>query len=136
MLRGLARQPNGPIDELIDVADADAPTLDGLLARVDGVVCTADSSSMISEVVWARRRLLCIAPERFSLTANEADYRRWLAREGWLREAKLHTLSGAAMVRELSRVTPRRSNALDELADLLARVPALRQQPVGHAQPS
>ena len=127
MLRGLSRQPNGPIDELIDVAAPDAPSLEGLLGKVDGVVCSADSSSMISEVVWARRRLLCLEPERFSLTANEADYRRWLAREGWLRNAKLQGMSGAAIQDELSRVTPRASNALDELAQLLERVPALHQ---------
>ena len=106
---------------MIDVADPDAPSLEGLLATVNGVICTADSSSMISEVVWARRPLVCLEPQHFSLNANESDYRNWLVQEGWMRNATLHGLSAEKMLEELSRVAPRTSNALDELADLLAQ---------------
>ena len=127
MLRQMAGEPNGPIEMLIDVGEPDAPSLEGLLASVDGVICTADSSSMISEVVWARRRLLCLEPDRFSLNASEAGYRDWLAQEGWLRSTKLRRLSPDTVIHELSQVSPRVSNALDELADLLERIPALRR---------
>lgn len=119
MLRRLAGQDDGPVSALIDVVQPDAPSLADLLANVDGVVCTADSSSMISEVIWARRPLICIEPRVFSITPNEAAYRAWLMQEGWARAAGLHSMVSGSLLDLLGQVSPRTENSLDALADLL-----------------
>ena len=72
LLRELAQRTDGPIANFIDVSTPKAGSLTDLFAAVDSVVCTADSSSMISETIWARRRLVTVAPRRFVLSRNEA----------------------------------------------------------------
>ena len=127
LLRQLAQRPNGPIARFIDVDVPQASSLTDLFAAVDGVVCTADSSSMISETIWARRRLVTVAPRRFVLSRNEAAYRNWLIKQGWCRGLSLASLTGNTLLEHLRAATPLNSNPLDALADLLSeRLPLSR----------
>jgi len=120
LLRSIAVRSNGPITELIDVDGPSASSLSELFANVSGVICTADSSSMISEAIWARKPVIAVEPAKFTLTGNELDYRNWLARNGWMTSLPISSLAAEKLPDLLSTLTPTTRNPLDDLADLLA----------------
>ena len=111
----------GPIEMLIDVDDPNGAGLTELFRTVDGVVCTADSSSMISEGIWARRPLLAVSPNTFRLTRKESQYRNWLAQKGWYNVASLAGLTAHKLVEHLVQTKPLDENPLDWYAALLAQ---------------
>ena len=115
-----------PIERFLDVRTAGPGTLPGLLAACDAMICTADSSSMISECIWARQRTVAIKPTPFPLDRDERAYRDWLIGDGWCRELALSDLTPAAFQQATSAIRPQASNPLDDLAALLtARIPGL-----------
>ncbi len=120
LLRDLATE-DGPIRHFINVDDPGGMTLPDLFRDVDGVVCTADSSSMISEVIWARRPLLAVSPSMFRLTRKEAEYRKWLGQSGWYASASLATLSADDLIARLASTKPLTENPLDWYAALLGQ---------------
>ena len=127
LLRELAQRSDGPIANFIDVSTPKPGSLTDLFAAVDSVVCTADSSSMISETIWARRPLVTVAPRRFILSPNETAYRNWLVKQGWCRGLNLASLTSTALLEHLRAATPLSSNPLDALAELLSeRLPLSR----------
>ena len=122
----LARDPASGIDGFLDVRQAGAGTLPALLASVDAVLCTEDSSSMISECIWARLPVLGITPLQFHHTADEGQYRDWLRDNGWCRTLAIAELTPAGLLANLSALTPLEENPLDALATRLTRaLPAL-----------
>ena len=126
----LSKAPGGPIAEFIDVRTAGTGTLAHLFAHSDGVVCTADSSSMLSEVVWARRPAISVFPAGMSLPADEMDYRRYLETSGWARSIPIAALSPDRFAAELGAIRPLESNPLDLLAEILKReLPAVFATP-------
>ncbi len=126
-LRTLAARPDGPIVGLIDVDGPAASSLPEMFANVSGIVCTADSSSMISEAIWARKPVLCAEPAKYTLTRNEQDYRNWLKRNGWCSAIKIAALKPESMAEALQTLEPMTRNPLDDLADLLeTNLPAAR----------
>ncbi|MCB1511221.1 MAG: mitochondrial fission ELM1 family protein, partial [Hyphomicrobiaceae bacterium] len=90
----LAATHPSPIEKFLDVRSSSAGSLEGLLERSSAVVVTADSSSMISEAIWAGRPVIAVTPAQFKLTANERGYRQWLADRGWLAETTIQNLTG------------------------------------------
>lgn len=121
LLAGLAAESDGPIERFIDVRSPDAGSLVELLGRARVVLCTADSSSMLSETVWARRPVIAIRPAAFKLTDAEAGYRRYLEMNGWARELAIAELRPERVAALFAEIRPLAENPLDQLAATLKR---------------
>lgn len=125
-LAALADGDRACIETFLDVRTAGPGTLPALIAACDAMVCTADSSSMISECIWARRPTVAIMPAAFPLDRDERGYRDWLQQQKWYVEIGLDHLSVATFDVVLEMISPLTGNPLNELADLIAaRVPRL-----------
>ena len=121
-----AAQPGTAITRFLDVRSAGPGTLSELLATCDAVACTADSSSMISECVWARRPALSLAPAACSFTPDEQAYRNWLDASGWCRQLDISSATADVAQATLATLTPIQHNPQASLADLIAeRLPAI-----------
>lgn len=126
LLAQLAAERPEVVAQFIDVRQRSPSSLSSLLAQADAVLVTADSSSMVSEVIWARRPVLALMPGHARLEADEQSYRDWLARQGWMATATLDALDAATAHALLAGLTPIRDNPLDDLARLLSeRIPLL-----------
>jgi uncharacterized protein len=125
-LAEMAAADNSPIEQFIDVRTAGSGTLGILLSRAEAVVCTADSSTMLSETVWMRRPVVAVSPKAFSLPENEADYRAWLSKKGWTRQMSIQELAPETLETALDEIVVLDSNPMDGLAALLEeRLPQL-----------
>ena len=120
-LATLAARRDGPSHEFIDVRTAGPGTLQTLFANSGAIIVTADSSAMLSEAVWMRRPVLAVRPSRMSLPAQEADYRRWLERDGWCRELPLSELDTERFATLMRAIFPMAENPQQELARVLAQ---------------
>lgn len=125
-LAALAAADNSPIASFVDVRSSGPGTLGELLGRSYAVLCTADSSSMVSEAVWAQRRVVAIAPQAMMLPADETAYRDYLEHNRWTASLAIAELSPHRLNAALAPLQPLRENPLDSLADLIAeRLPQL-----------
>ena len=121
-----AGEAAGAIAELLDYRKAGPGTLPRLLARADVVLCTEDSSTMISETIAARLPVIGIAPRQHSFKPEEAEYRALMMSRQWARFLPLANLTPDRFLAELSQVRPLRENHLTLLARTLAeRLPGL-----------
>jgi mitochondrial fission protein ELM1 len=59
------------VAKLIDFRTAGPGTLPEIFAQADAIVCTEDSSSMISEAVSARLPVVGVAPKRHRFNEDE-----------------------------------------------------------------
>ena len=124
-IAALAADAPGDI-RFIDARRKDSGTLMDLFAASQAVAVTVDSSSMVSEAIWARRPVVALAPETAALPALEQGYRDYLATEGWISTLPLEEATPDALLTRLEAVRPLTTNPLDALADLIAaRLPAL-----------
>jgi uncharacterized protein len=122
----MAATANGPICELIDFRRAGPGTLPRLFARVEAVLATEDSSTMLSEAVCARLPVVGIFPASHAFKDEEREYRRYLAREAWIASVAIAALAPERFLAALADVRPLVANPLDRLADALAeRLPDL-----------
>lgn len=118
--------PGGPIARWIDVRQPDAARFFSLLADADALLVTADSSSMVSEAVFARRPIVALAPRGSRLTADETQYRAALVERNLTKTCTLGTAAAADVVSVLAGLTPYTGNPLDDLATLIfTKLPAL-----------
>jgi hypothetical protein len=125
----LSRRADGPILTFIDFARSGPGTLTELFARSAAVLVTVDSSSMVSEVVWARRPVVALVPRESELPEAEAEYRSYLEENDWARSLSIGRLSVDALAEKLGEIRPLTDNPLDRLATLLKeRIPSLVQQ--------
>lgn len=125
-LAALAKAPGGPIAEFIDFRTAGPGTLSRLFAEVDAVLCTEDSSTMISEAICARLPAVGVAPVHHGFKDEEREYRELMKREGWCRFLPLAELDARSYAAALSQVAPLKENHLDRLANQIAqRLPQL-----------
>ncbi len=125
-LTALARRADGPIAELIDFRIAGPGTLPGLLARVEAILCTEDSSTMLSEAVCARLPVVGVAPAEHAFKDEEREYRDFMLRQGWCRFLALAALTPETFATALGEVRPLAENHLDRLAgDIAQRLPEL-----------
>jgi len=114
------------VAKFIDFRTAGPGTLPEIFAKSDAIVCTEDSSSMISEAVSARLPVVGVAPQRHRFTEEERLYRDFLMRNGWSRTLQIDDLSPETFLRALSEIEPIQENPLDALAEKLkARLPEL-----------
>jgi hypothetical protein len=115
-----AREAQNAVEAFIDVRRPGSPGADTLIVVADAVVATADSSSMISEAVWARRPVLAVTPAAFRLDPKEQAYRRFLADNGWSRTLAIALLSPATLLAALGQIRVYAGNAQDDLSVVLA----------------
>ena len=122
----LAAEPESPITEFIDVRRAGTGTLDRLFTFSGSIICTGDSSSMLSEAVWMRRPVVAVFPAGSSLPPDEQGYRVYLEKSGWACSVPLADLTPARFEACLKDIRPLGRNPLDELSALISdRLPAL-----------
>lgn len=125
----LAEESDSAIHKYIDVRSAGNGTLRSLYAASSAILCTADSSSMVSESVWLRRPTIAITPSVFSLDASELEYRGFLESNGWLHTMRIVDLAPDVVLAKLGSITPLVENGLDLLADVFRqRQPGLLAQ--------
>ncbi|MEZ5828263.1 MAG: ELM1/GtrOC1 family putative glycosyltransferase [Hyphomicrobiales bacterium] len=114
------------IAKFIDFRAAGPGTLPEVFAEAEVIVCTEDSSTMISEAVSARLPVVGVAPAAHRFTDDEQDYRNFLIRNGWCRVLPIAELTPDTFATALAEIEPLQENPLDALAaKLKARLPEL-----------
>ena len=119
-LTAMACDPTSGIERFVDVRATGASSLRDLFSVVDAVLCTDDSSSMVSEAIWARLPVLSVTPKTYHHPRDEQHYRSWLAANHWCRTVPIASLSPATCVTELGAIVPLHDNPLDALASKLS----------------
>jgi len=118
-LANLTRSGSGPISDFIDVRVEGSGTLGRLLEQVQAVVCTDDSSSMISECISAGFAVVGARPRRAVFHPDERGYRKYLFDNGWYRSIAIRDLSPDTLLAELRLIKPMTEDPLDRLASIL-----------------
>ncbi len=114
------------VESFIDYRTAGPGTLPGILARADAILCTADSSSMVSEAVSARQPVIGVRPETFGYKSEEAEYLDFMTARNWCRFMALDDLQPERFIAALREIEPMAENHLDVLAHVLKeRLPNL-----------
>jgi mitochondrial fission protein ELM1 len=114
------------VARFIDYRTAGPGTLPEIFAAAEIVVCTEDSSTMISEAVSARLPVVGVAPAAHRFTDEEQAYRAMLVEKGWCRVLPIAALNPDAFAAALSQIVPLATNPLDALAATLQqRLPEL-----------
>jgi mitochondrial fission protein ELM1 len=117
---------NTMIAKFIDFRTAGPGTLPEIFANAEVILCTEDSSTMISEAVSARLPVVGVAPAAHRFTEEENDYRSFLMDNGWCRVLPIAELSPEAFAGALAEIEPLAENPLDALAaKLKERLPEL-----------
>ncbi|HKA47001.1 MAG TPA: ELM1/GtrOC1 family putative glycosyltransferase [Methyloceanibacter sp.] len=121
----LAKDSNA-IERFIDYRSAGPGTLPELFGKAEMIVCTEDSSTMVSEAVSARLPVIGVAPEAHRFTDEESVYRAFLVRNNWCRVLPIAGLAPDSFAKALSEIEPIGQNPLDALAaKLKERLPQL-----------
>jgi len=114
------------VARFIDYRTAGPGTLPEIFARAEVIVCTEDSSTMISEAVSARLPVVGVAPAAHRFTDEEQAYRAMLIDKNWCRVLPIAALTPDSFAAALSQIEPRATNPLDALAATLKeRLPEL-----------
>jgi mitochondrial fission protein ELM1 len=125
-ISSLAASADGPIAEFIDVRAVGSGTLRGVFGRAEAIVCTDDSSTMVSEAISALLPAVGVTPARHAFTEEERGYRTFLAANGWYRSLPIAGLTPERLLAELAQIRPLTENPLDRLAAILReRLPGL-----------
>lgn len=124
-LAALAKDTN-VVARFIDYRTAGPGTLPDIFREAEVIVCTEDSSTMVSEAVSARLPVVGVAPAAHRFTDEEAAYRDFLMRNGWCRVLPIAALTPDSLAEALATIEPIALNPLDALAaKLKERLPAL-----------
>lgn len=116
----------GAIATFIDVRITGPGTLGHVLEQVQSVVCTDDSSTMISECISAGLPVLGVRPRRAKFTPDELSYRQYLIANGWHRSVPISALTPETLVSEVARIRPLAEDPIDQLAGIIReRIPEL-----------
>lgn len=114
------------VARFIDYRSQGPGTLPELFAKAEVILCTEDSSTMISEAVSARLPVVGVAPAAHRFTDEEAQYRSFLLDNDWCRVLPIAKLTPDAFALALSEIEPIKENPLDALAaKLKQRLPEL-----------
>ena len=125
-LAAMACRPDSPIAEFIDFRTAGPGTLTRVFEQAEVILCTEDSSTMISEAVCACLPVVGVAPRHHSFEDKERGYRDYMRDNGWSRSLLLAELTPERFVAELGNIRPLQENHLDRLAGTLReRLPLL-----------
>lgn len=106
----------GAIERFIDYRNAGPGTLSEIFRAADIIVCTEDSSTMLSEAISARLPVIGVAPSQHAFKPEEAEYRQFLLENGWCRGIEIEALDVPAFEAVLGEIKPLDANPLDKLA--------------------
>ena len=85
-----------------------------------------DQFHVFSEAVGACLPVVALRPQACTLEPPEAEFRDYLAQEGWYRALPLAKLTPETFLQSLEEISPRTTSQLDELsAALRQRLPEL-----------
>jgi hypothetical protein len=70
------------------------------------IVCTEDSSTMISEAVSARLPVVGVAPAAHRFTEEEQEYRNFLVANGWCRVLPIAQLDPDTFATAIAEIEP------------------------------
>jgi mitochondrial fission protein ELM1 len=125
-LASLAAEVHSPLAEFIDYRTAGPGSAARVLAAASAIVCTDDSTAMISEAVGARLPVVSLSIDPAAIIGYEAEYRAYLARQGWCRVLPLGATTPDLLLSAFEAITPRTATVAEELAGALAaRLPEL-----------
>jgi hypothetical protein len=125
MIREVAKDES-VVARFIDYRSAGPGTLPEIFGKAEVIVCTEDSSTMVSEAVSARLPVVGVAPEAHRFTDEESAYRAFLVRNDWCRVLPIAALTPETFAAALSEIEPIKENPLDALASKLKeRLPEL-----------
>lgn len=114
------------VADFIDYKLAGPGTLSKIFSRADMIVCSEDSSTMVSEAVWARLPVIGVSPEKHSFKPEEAQYRQMMLDKNWCRFLPISGLSVEGFGAALGEITVLDQDPLDALArQLEQRLPQL-----------
>jgi mitochondrial fission protein ELM1 len=114
------------VDLFVDFRTAGPGTLRPIFEHAEIMVCTSDSSSMLSEAIAVHLPVVGILPASYGFKPQEGEYREMMREKNWARFIPLTELTVERFANELSEVQPPRENHLDRLADQLRqKLPAL-----------
>ena len=114
------------VEEFVDYRHAGPGTLPDIFSRADAILCTADSSSMVSEGVCARQPVIGVRPKIYDYKSEEDEYLDFMGKRDWCRFMDLEDLSGLSFMGALDEIEPMAHNHLDILAGVLKeRLPQL-----------
>ena len=114
------------IAHFIDYRTTGPGTLPDVFRKAEVIVCTEDSSTMVSEAVSARLPVVGVAPKRISSPTRNSAYREFLLRSNWCRVLPISSLTPETFAKALSAIEPIKENPLDALAaKLKERLPVL-----------
>ena len=125
-LNELAAFRAGGIDRFTAYERGSSGTVGEVLSAADAILVTDDSTSMIAEAVSAQLPTVGLVPADSRHEHGEAEFRAFVASEGWYRPLAIAHLSPDAFIDALAEIRPRKLSALDELAEALKeRLPDL-----------
>ena len=114
------------VADFIDYKMAGPGTLTKIFSAADIIMCSEDSSSMISEAVWARLPVVGVAPAHHAFKPEEREYRQLLKHNDWCRFLPIARLNMKRFSNMLGEIEPLAENPLDRLAnELKSRLPDL-----------
>ena len=120
-LAAMAQTGEAGLETFIDFRTAGAGTLPAIFAAAHAILCTDDSTTMISEAIAACLPVVSVAPATSALEPREAEFRQVLTREGWYRSLPLARLTPDTFLAALEEISPRTGSQLDELAAAMSR---------------
>ena len=115
-LTTMAQEPESGVETFIDYRAAGPGTLPQIFASADAILCTDDSTMMLSEAVGACLPVVSVVPLAADMEPREAEFRQALAAQGWYRRVLLSSLTPEAFLTALGEIEPRTTNQIDELA--------------------
>ena len=114
------------VADFIDYKLAGPGSLTKIFSRADAIMCTEDSSTMISEAAWARLPVVGVSPAQHAFKPEEREYRQLLTRNNWCRFLPLARLDVERFGEALAEIEPLNENPLERLAaDLKKMLPEL-----------
>ena len=117
---------NQVVADFIDYKLAGPGTLEKIFSRADVIVCSEDSSTMISESVWARLPVVGVSPAHHTFKPEEREYRLMMKHNNWCRFLPIARLGVENFGKVLGEIVPLTENPLDKLAsELRSRLPGL-----------
>ncbi len=118
-LQRLSKDLSSGIDWFIDYQKHGAGSLTPLYATSEAVLCTGDTSTCVSEAVWARRPCIVAMPQTCTFSRSEHAYRRWLSRNNWTRDVPIEGLTPSQFADCCVEITPMSCNPFTQLTDQL-----------------
>jgi len=109
------------VADFVDYKLAGPGSLSRIFGKADAILCTEDSSTMISEAAWVRLPVVGVSPAHHAFKPEEAEYRKLMVDNHWCRFIPIARLNVNRFGEALQEIRPLSGNPLDTLAEELRR---------------